>query len=263
MLKAITREVSPGIANCELTYLVRAEIRLDLARAQHRAYCRALAKAGCEVIELPPDPDLPDSVFVEDAAVVLDELAVVTRPGVASRRPETVPLARILAQERVVVRIEDPGTLEGGDVLRVGTTLYVGQSGRTNPEGIRQLQVLTARFGYVVRPVTVQNCLHLKSAVSQVSPEALLINPDWVPGASFAGVGLISVDPREQYGANALWLGGAVLYPASFPRTRERLEAHGIPTRVLDVSELQKAEGALTCCSLIFEEKPPTVGRGA
>jgi len=256
--KAITREVSPGIGNCELTYLARAEINLHLARAQHRTYCRSLADAGCELIELPADPDLPDSVFVEDAALVLDEVAVVARPGAASRRPETVPLARVLARHRELVRIEDPGTLEGGDVLQFGATLFVGQSGRTNAEGIRQLQFAAARFGYAVRPIAMRGCLHLKSAVTRVGPGALLFNPDWVPAAAFPGMELISVDPQEPFAGNALLVGSRVLYPAAFPRTRERLAAHGIATRVLDVSELQKAEGALTCCSLIFEEKNPS-----
>ncbi len=262
VLTAITREVSPRIGNCELTYLARAEIDLDRARAQHRAYCQALSNSGCEVLELPAEPDLPDSVFVEDTAIVLDEVAVVARPGVESRLPETVSLARVLARHRSLVTIEDPGTLEGGDVLRIGARLYVGRSGRTNPEGIRQLQVLTARFGYVVQPVEVQGCLHLKSAVTQVGREALLFNPGWIPAAAFGGLDLIPVDPREPYGGNALWLGGRVLYPASFPRTRERLEARGIGTTALDVSELQKAEGALTCCSLIFEGERTSAGGG-
>jgi dimethylargininase len=259
MLTAITRQVSPAIANCELTYLARAQIDLNRARAQHRAYARALSSVGCEVIELPPEPSLPDSVFVEDAAVVLDELALITRPGPASRRPETVTLAKVLSRFRDLVTIEDPGTLEGGDVLRVGRVLYVGKSGRTNAEGIRQLGVLAEHFGYVVTPVEVHGCLHLKSAVTQVGAETLLFNPEWVDKGSFEGFDFVPVDPREPYAANAIRVGGSVLHPSSFPRTRERLEARGIKTKVLDVSELQKAEGALTCCSLIFEHREHSV----
>jgi dimethylargininase len=260
VLKAITRDVSPAINNCELTHLARVEIDLDRARAQHHAYRQALGDADCQVVELAAEPELPDSVFVEDAAIVLDEVAVIARPGAESRRPETASLAQVLRPYRDLLMVQAPATLEGGDVLQVGGTLYVGKSGRSNPDGLAQLTALTACFGYLVRPVEFQGCLHLKSAVTRVGPEALLFNPQWTSAAAFPGFELIPVDPREPYGANALWLGGRVLYPLSFPRTRERLERRGIGITPLDLSELQKAEGALTCCSLIFEEEGASGG---
>ena len=253
MLTAITREVSSGIGNCELSYLPRVEINLDLARAQHHEYQKALVDIGCRVSALPSEPDLPDSAFVEDVAVVLDEIAVIARPGVESRRREVASVAQALSQFRELVTIQASGTLEGGDVLRLGKTIYVGKSGRSNQAGIEQLEALTARFGYIVVPLEVKGCLHLKSAVTQVAADALLLNPEWTSGVPFRGFELIFVDPREPYGANALLANGRVIYPVSFPRTRERLEARGIGVAAVDVSELQKAEGALTCCSLIFE----------
>ncbi|MGA2820945.1 MAG: arginine deiminase family protein [Anaerolineales bacterium] len=253
MLTAITRDVSSGIGNCELTYLPRVGINLDLARAQHREYQKALADIGCKVSALPSEPDLPDSAFVEDVAVVLDEIAVIARLGVESRRAEAASVAQVLGQYRMLVTIQAPGTLEGGDVLRLDKTIYVGKSGRTNQVGIEQLEALTARFGYLVIPLELKDCLHLKSAVTQIAADALIMNPEWTSRVPFRGFELISVDQREPYGANALLVNGRVIYPVSFPRTRERLEGHGIRVAAVDVSELQKAEGALTCCSLIFE----------
>jgi dimethylargininase len=225
---------------------------VQLAREQHQQYAKALVEVGCKVVSLPADAALPDSVFVEDMAIVLDELAVITRPGVTSRRGETASVAHALADYRHLAKIEPPGTLEGGDVLRVGKMVYVGLSGRSNPAGIEQLRSLIAPHGYFLKTVEMQGCLHLKSAVTQVGPQTLLINSAWVKGVYFEGVDFVEVDPEEPYGANALLVSGIVIYPASFPRTRQRLEARGIVVRMVDVAELQKAEGAVTCCSLIF-----------
>jgi len=277
VLVAITREVSPALGRCELTHLPRAAIDVEAARVQHARYRRALADLGCRVVELPAEPDLPDSVFVEDTAVVLDELAVITRPGAPSRRPETAAVAQALAPHRRLAWIEPPGTLDGGDVLRVGRSIWVGLSGRSNPAGIGQLHALAAPHGYTVAPVAVRGCLHLKSAITAVAPGTLLVNPDWLDTAALAGCGcdLVAVDPEEPYAANALLVpcaegaapfgeagsadGGpaasaspAAIYPDSFPCTRARLEARGVGVIAVGVSELQKAEGAVTCCSLVF-----------
>jgi dimethylargininase len=253
MLIAITRDVSPAIANCELTYLERVEIDYVLACRQHAAYREALAGLGCRVVNLPAEAGLPDSVFVEDAALVLDEIAILTRPGVASRRPEVERMAPLLERYRVLEWITAPGTLEGGDILRVEKQIFVGLSGRSNAEGIRQLAGLAGRYGYRVRTVAVNGCLHLKSAVSQAGPGKLLINPAWVDPANFAPFELVEVAPGEPQAANALLAGRGVIYPASFPATSQRLAESGIDLRPVDVSELQKAEGAVTCCSLVFE----------
>ncbi len=254
MLTAITREVSSSIAHCELTHLSREPIDLERARLQHRAYEQALSGLGCEVVSLAEQPELPDAVFVEDIAIALDECAIITRPGVESRRPEIDSIASRLGEYRQLYDIEAPGTLDGGDVLRVGRTIYVGLSGRTNPAAVDQLSGLAAPYGYIVRAVPVRGCLHLKSAVTQVAENTLLANPNWVERGSFSSaMDWLEVDPAEAYAANALLIGGSIIYPASFPRTQKRLEALGIPIHGVDVSELQKAEGAVTCCSLVFE----------
>ena len=253
MTIAITRAVSPAIQQCELTYQSRTPVDYELACTQHHQYKRALADLGCHVITLPADADLPDSVFVEDTALVLDEIAVITRPGAESRRSETVSIARALAKYRSLVTITAPGTLEGGDILRVGKMVYVGLSGRSNPAGIEQLGELIIGYGYSVQPVEVTGCLHLKSAVTQVGLGRLLANPGWIDVRQFKGLEVIAIDSAEPHAANALLLGTGVIYPASFPRTSQLLTQQGVAVTQVDVSELQKAEGAVTCCSLVFE----------
>lgn len=250
---AITRGVSPAIEHCELVHQERRPIDVALAVRQHRRYEEALASLGCRVEALPADPELADSVFVEDACVVLDEVAVITRPGAESRRPETAPIARALAPYRPLVSIESPGTLDGGDVLRIGRTLYVGLSGRSNQAAIDQLSRALAPYGYAVCGVAVRGCLHLKSAVTAVDDDTVLVNPEWVDATVFTGTRAIEIDPRERGAANVLRIGERVIYPASFPATRRRLAAAGVDVVEVDVSELQKAEGAVTCCSLVFE----------
>ena len=249
---AMTRPVSPRMGECELTYLPRVVIDVELARAQHDEYQAALAALGCQLVPLPPEPDLPDSIFVEDTAIVLAEAAIITRPGAASRRPETESVARALEPHRHLIFIQTPGTLDGGDVLRVGHTLYVGSSNRSNAAGIEQLAAAVAPFSYTVVPVPVGGCLHLKSAVTQVGPNALLVNRQLVEAGYFPGMDLIDVDPAEPSAANALLVGDQVIYPASFPYTLKRLRDRGIRVKCVDVSEVEKAEGAVTCCSLVF-----------
>jgi dimethylargininase len=257
VLIAITRDVSPAIANCELTHLERQTIDVELARIQHHRYQDCLAALGCEVHSLPAAPDLPDSVFVEDTAIVLDELAIITRPGAESRRAETALVAQALEPYRKPAYIQSPGTVDGGDVLRIGKTLYVGLSSRSNQAALDQMQRLLQPYGYTVKGVPVSGCLHLKSAVTQVARDMLLINPAWVDANVFGDMDLIEVDASEPYSGNALLIRETILYPASFPRTRKRLENRGIPMMTVDVSELAKAEGAVTCCSLILNVMPP------
>ena len=254
MPTAITRKVSPAMARCELTHLERQPIDVALAAQQHERYEALLADLGCRVVSLPAAPALPDSVFVEDTAIVLDELAVLTRPGAPSRRPEVAPVALALATLRPLDSIVEPGTLDGGDVLRLGRRVLVGVTTRTSADGIAQLRHLLAPHGYAVEAVPVTGCLHLKSAITQVAPDTVLLNPAWVDPAVFADVHTIEVDPTEPYSANALLLGGAVIYPEAFPRTAGRLERAGCRLARLDLSELAKAEGAVTCCSLILAD---------
>jgi dimethylargininase len=249
MLTAITRAVSPTIAACQLTFREREAIDIALAREQHRAYETCLAKLGVEVISLKAEPDYPDAVFVEDAAIVLDEIAVMTRPGAASRRGESESLARVLERYRPLLWLRDPATLDGGDVMLAGKTLFVGVTARSNAAGIGQLAAAVEPFGYRVRPVAVRGCLHLKSACSNVG-DAVLVHRPWVDETAFAGMRL--VDVPEECGANVLAVGETVLVPAAAPRTAELLQGTGRRVKLLDNSELMKAEGALTCCSLIF-----------
>ncbi|HEV2109853.1 MAG TPA: arginine deiminase-related protein [Gammaproteobacteria bacterium] len=250
---AVTREVSRALERCELSYQERRAIDLDLARAQHRAYEEALVSLGCRLRRLPELPDLPDSVFVEDTAVVLDEVAVITRPGAESRRGETKSMAKVLQEYRTLACIATPGILDGGDVLQVGRILYVGLSARSNRAGADQLQAATANFGYRVVTVATRGCLHLKTAATLAAPGLLLINPAWVDAAAFEDLDCLQVDPAEPHGANALLVDGRLIYPASCPRTRERLLGRGLQPVSVDMSETEKAEGGVTCCSLIFQ----------
>ncbi len=254
MLMALTREISAAFQACELTHLPRVPIDLDRARAQHAAYEWALVEAGCTVRRLDSGPDMPDAVFVEDIAVMLDEGAVICRPGAESRRAETPLVVEALARHgHSLQHIQAPGTLDGGDVLVIGRQVFVGSSTRTNRAGIDQLARILEPVGYTVRAVPVRGCLHLKSAVTAVAPDTVLMNREWVPADAFASLSLVDIDPQESYAANALALADVVLYPTSCPRTRERLERRGLRVQPIDVDELQKAEGAVTCCSLIFE----------
>ncbi|WHZ18310.1 MAG: N(omega),N(omega)-dimethylarginine dimethylaminohydrolase [Rhodanobacteraceae bacterium] len=249
---AITRAVSRALDRCELSHLPRRPIDIDLARTQHARYEQALRDAGCAVRQLPEQPDLPDSVFVEDTAIVLDEVAVVTRPSAASRRGEVGSVAAALSEWRPLVRIETPATLDGGDVLRLGRRLYVGASARSNADGIAQLAEKVAPFGYQVEAVPVQGCLHLKSAVTQVADDLLLVNPEWVDPACFLGCRWIGVARGEPFAANVLRIDAAVICAASQPATADALRRAGLDVRVVDMSETEKAEGGLTCCSLVF-----------
>jgi len=249
---AVTRPVSPSLAQCELTHLAREPIDVALATAQHAAYERLLGSLGLTVVRVPAAPDLPDAVFVEDTAIVLDEVAVVTRPGAPSRRGELGAVASLLAAHRPVRALAAAATLDGGDVLKLGRTLYVGRSGRSNPQGIEQLRSPVAPFDYEVVPVEFTGCLHLKSAVTELADGLLLHNPAWVSAAAFPGCDAVAVDEREPHAANALLVDGTVVFPAQHPRTLERLVARGLRVAAIDTGELGKAEGGVTCCSLIF-----------
>ncbi|MGA9771152.1 MAG: arginine deiminase family protein [Blastocatellia bacterium] len=252
MLTAITRAVSSSINDCELTFHLRQQIDIARAAGQHRAYEACLRELGVHVISLAAEPNLPDAVFVEDAAIVVDEVAIMTRMGAASRRGETESLARVLSLYRPVKYMEAPATLDGGDVMRIGRTLFVGASSRTNAEGVTGLRELLAPHGYQVKSVCVTGCLHLKSACTYVGRNSILINREWVDAAQLEGFELVDVSATEPNAANVLLIDDVVIMPDSFPQTRAMLEARGFLVRAVDVSELQKAEGGVTCKSLIF-----------
>jgi len=257
---AITRPVSASLARCELTHLSREPIDVPRARAQHASYERLLGSLGVSVVRADSAPELPDAVFIEDTAIVLDEIAVLTRPGAVSRREETASVAALLESYRTLRAMTAPATLDGGDVLRCGRTLYAGRSGRTNDAGIAQLGSLVAPFGYEVVPVSFSGCLHLKSAVTALADDLLLVNPEWVSPDAFPAQQALFVDDGEPYAANALRVGDAVVFPARFPRTRARLIERGLRVAEIACDELAKAEGALTCCSLLFEKAPAEPG---
>ncbi len=250
MLIALTRPVPKSINRCELTHLAREPIDLARAREQHDAYERALQDLGCTIHRLPALHDLPDSVFVEDTAVVLPEAAVMARLGSESRRGEIGSVAAALQPHRPLFAIEEPGTLDGGDVLAIGKRIFVGRSSRTNEAGIAQLRQMVEPFGYRVSTAAVRECLHLKSAATLIG-EAVLCNARWVDVKLFDET--IETHPAERFAANALLVNGSVLYPAAYPRTRARLARRGISVQTVDADELAKAEGGLTCCSIVFE----------
>lgn len=248
---ALTRAISPRIAEGELTHLEREPIDVARARDQHAAYAEALRQLGCEVREVEAAPEHPDSVFIEDTAVVFDEVAVIARPGAVSRRGEMPAVERALAPLRRLARIEVPGTLDGGDVLVVGKRVFVGQTGRTNTAGIAQLRAILAPHGYAVQGVVVTGCLHLKTAATALDDRTVLVNPAWIPAAALEGLERVEVDPSEPMGANIVRVGHGLLYGAAYPRTLERLRSRGYVPVCVDASEVAKAEGAVTCCSLL------------
>lgn len=250
---AITRSVSPYMGNCELTHQERQYIDIALAEKQHEEYEDALRKLGCELVRAPALPTYPDSVFVEDCAVVFDEVAIVARPGAESRRPEAISLEDVLEPYRKLHYIEAPATLDGGDVLQLGRRVLVGLSSRTNRAGFEQLHALLTPLGYTVEGVPMRHCLHLKTAVTKIGENTVLLNPAWVDPANFDGMEIIEVHPKEPAAANALLIGDTVIFPTEFPLTALRLAEAAIELLLVDNSEVLKAEGGVTCCSIVFE----------
>jgi dimethylargininase len=242
MLVALTRAAPPSIVRCQLTHGERTQIDVALAIEQHAIYEQTLTDLGCRVVHVDPEPEMPDSVFIEDTAVVLDEVAIVTRPGAPSRRGETAGVAKALRDYREVVTIEAPATIDGGDVLVAGRRIFVGVSSRTNAAAIDQLRLLAR--GYEVVPVEVRGILHLKSAVTVVDDETLVINRQYIDYLPFRDFELIDADD-----ANALLVNGVVI--VSSEETGRALQSRGIETRLVPNGELAKAEGGVTCCSLI------------
>lgn len=251
-LRAIVREVPASIGDCQLTHVPRARIDVSRAREQHADYVRALEQAGCSVTMLEELPAYPDSVFVEDTVLVFPELAVLTRPGATTRRGEVEYMRSVLSPWRLIAEITAPATLDGGDVLTLGKTVWVGRSSRTNALGVTQIRAILSPFDYVVKEAVVQGALHLKTAVTQAGEHQLLIHPGWIDRDYFPDWELIPVDPIEPFSANAVFVGGCVIHSTAFPLTQQRLREHGISPIGVDASELAKAEGGVTCCSVII-----------
>ncbi len=249
---AITRDVPDSFAgDCALTFLAREPIDTVEARRQHAAYRAALHDAGCTVVNLPAGAGMPDAVFVEDAAIVLRDVAVMARPALATRLAEVAAVAHALAPYRAPAFIQPPATLEGGDVLVIGRRIFVGLSSRTNRAGFDQLAGIATPHGYDVADVAVPACLHLKTAVTALDGETVVINPRWLDAAAFSEFRQIETPPDETFAANTLSAGGIVHVSKRWPRTASLIEAAGYRTRPLDICEFEKAEGGLTCLSLI------------
>ena len=249
---ALTHAPSPNLEQCQRTYVAPAPIAYGLAVRQHEAYCQMLRRSGADVRTLVVNPGLPDSVFIEDTAVVLDEVAVLASMGAPSRRAEPAGIEPELRKYREVERIEPPATVEGGDVLRVGRTLLAGLSSRTNAAGMGALRAIVRRFGYEVRPVPVRRCLHLKSACAALPDGRLLVNPAWLEVRALRGFALVRVPDPEPDAANALLVGARVCLAAAHPRTADLVRGLGFDVQTIDLSEFAKAEGCVTCLSLLL-----------
>ena len=249
-LIALTRGVSASLPACELTFQAREAIDVSLAQAQHAEYRRLLAECGAQVSLVTPDDAAPDCCFIEDTAVVVDEIAVMAPLGAPSRRRESDQVATALSTFRSVRRLELPATLDGGDVLVVGRRVFIGLSSRTNAAGAEGLRRALEPFGYRIIPTEVRGCLHLKTAMTAIDDETLLANPTLVDPP--AGLRTLAVPDDEPSAGNVLRVGDALCLAASFPRTAERLRAHGRDVRSIDISELMKAEAGMTCLSLVF-----------
>lgn len=249
---ALTRRPSCSLVNCEVGHVPREVIDLPLAFQQHEAYCQALRQLGVAVEVLPPEEAFPDSVFVEDNAIILDELAVVTSMGIPSRQGESALLLPVLGRYRRLATIAPPATIEGGDVLRMGNTLYVGESTRTNRAGVETLQSIVESLGYTVTSVGIQACLHLKTACTSLDDETLLVNPAWIDSHALRWFRLLHVPAEEPFGANVLRLPGGVLVQASSPLTRDAIESQGFAATCVEMGEFAKADAGLTCLSLLI-----------
>lgn len=248
---AFVRELSPRIAEAELTHLQRSPIDLPRAQQQHAGYVDLLRELGLEVVALPSLPDHPDGVFVEDVLVVVGETAVLTRPGASSRRGEVDSVRQhVEARGLTPARITAPATLDGGDVLQVGDTIYVGDSTRTSVQGADQLARLAAPMGRTVVRVPVHRALHLKSAATALPDGTIVALPGTVPHAAFAGREVI--DALEPAGGDVLLVGNTVVISAAAPRTAERIAARGFEVRAVEVDELEKAEAGVTCMSVLL-----------
>ncbi|MBI3863273.1 MAG: dimethylargininase [Planctomycetia bacterium] len=243
---------SPRMGDCQLTFVSRSAIDGARALAQHAAYRQVLEECGARVETLEADPDLPDCVFIEDTVVVLDEVAIVCQPGAESRRAETTAVESALRNDRPIERIEAPATLEGGDVLRVGRTLLVGLSSRTNAAGVERLAEIAGRRGYTVRGVPVTGCLHFKTACTALPDGRLLMNPAWIDVAAVREFHRVAVPYAEPWGANIACLEDQVLAAAAHVETADLIRRLGFPLRTVDLDEFAKAEGGVTCLSILL-----------
>ncbi|WP_018150161.1 dimethylarginine dimethylaminohydrolase family protein [Leeia oryzae] len=246
-----TRQPAKELSGFEVTFVDRDSPDPVQAEKQHQAYGELLASLGHEVKVLPTADHLPDSIFVEDVAVLFPEVSVLTRPGAISRQPEVALIEQELQALGNVARIEAPATLEGGDVLRVDKLVFVGLTTRTNQAGIEQLAAILSEYGYTVIPVEVTGCLHLKTGITALDDETVLVNPAWLDVSAFAGFTHIMAEPDEPWAANVLRLGQQIVMNAASQKTQAKVRAAGFDVHSADISEFMKMEAGLTCMSLV------------
>lgn len=240
------------MGNCEVTHVSRQPIDIPLAFRQHDSYCQALRQRGAKVEQLPPLEAYPDSVCIEDNAVVLDDLAILTSMGTASRQGEGAFLRPALSRFRRLVEISPPARIEGGDVLRVGKRFFVGVSSRTNHLGVEALREIVKPLGYDVTMVRVHHCLHLKTACAALDEETMLVNPAWLNVEELKNFQLFPVPSTEPFGANVLRVAQGIIANAAYPRTLDLMRNAGHFVTEVDISEFSKAEAGVTCLSLII-----------
>ncbi len=251
---ALTRGVSPNFSACELTYKTREPIDCTLAREQWQAYCDLLRRWHINLATVSASDRHPDCCFIQDTAVVLDEVCVMASMGAASRTGETKEVEKILSGRRELQRITPPATLDGGDVVQFGKRLFVGLSRRTNGRGISALKQIVEPFGYRVTPVVVSGGLHLTTGCGVVNDETVLLNTQWLDATAFSNLRQLHVPQTEPWAANTIRLNGSVCLEASAPQTAELVSPYADTIETLDISEFRKAEGSLSCLSLIFKE---------
>lgn len=249
---AIVREVPDTYAQCLTLEAIDVPIDVPKAREQHEHFCAILAGLGLEVTRLEADESLPDCCFVEDTAVLIDDLVILTNPGAPTRVKEVEAVEKSLHGVKPLAKILPPGTLDGGDVLIIEKTVYIGLSSRTNPEGIRQFAALAAPKGYAVVSVPVSGLLHLKSAVTYLGNGQVILAPAYVDASFFKEYQLLELSEAEAYCANCLNVNGTILMPEGYEQVKKRIESLGFPVIELDMSEFKKGDGALTCKALLY-----------
>ena len=249
---ALTHTPSAQIDDGQRTHVSRVPIDQRRAARQHEEYCRMLRRCGAEVHTLTVNRELPDSVFIEDTAIVLDKVAVIASMGTEARRPELPGIAKELNKYRTLERIEPPAHIEGGDVLRVGRKLLVGVSARTNTAGVNALEAIVRRHGYTVMPLSLTDCLHLKTACTALPDGHLLVNPAWINVHSLRDFPVIPIPEGEPWAANILSIGSRVCLAAAHVQTAALMRKHGFAVESIDLSEFAKAEGGITCMSILF-----------
>ncbi|MGH7615666.1 MAG: dimethylarginine dimethylaminohydrolase family protein [Gemmatimonadaceae bacterium] len=249
---AITHLPSPNLQGGERTYAGREPIDIALAARQHEAYRAALKSCGASVVVLDANRSMADSVFIEDTAIVLDEIAVMMSMGAESRRAEPPAIEAALTRYRPIERVSLPATIDGGDVVHAGRALYVGASARTNGAGIASLREIVKSLGYTVTAVPVHGCLHLKSACSALPDGRFLVNPEWIDASPLPAASLVQVPRSEEDAGDVLAIDSTIIASDAFPQTIAMLGGFGFDVIPVSVSEFAKAEGAVTCLSLVF-----------